>query len=287
MTRLQAKQLNIKSTTIADTCKDDKDEIDSGANDPMKLSNLLIDFDMDRIKQAQTNDVIIQEKIEKMKNGMHKSDMTVVDDVLYKLVIRNGAKEKIRLPWIPHAMIQELLRAFHDHPMSGHFGVRRTWYKIKQHYYWPKMFETVQSYVRSCEKCTKFNIKRNKSPGFLQPIPPPEGAFDVVHMDFWGPSPVETAQGNRYVLVFTDNLSKYVLAETCPTNTVKTAAQVLLEKIIMPHGNIKYLMSDQGSHFNNDLIRALTSLLGIKQSFSIPYHPPIKRSSGKIQCHLL
>ncbi|CAF0799067.1 unnamed protein product [Didymodactylos carnosus] len=98
MTRLQAKQLNIKSTTIADTRKDDKEEIDSEVNDPMKLSNLLINFDMDRIKQAQTTDVIIQEKIEKMKNGMHKSDMTVVDDVFYKLVIRNGAKKKIKLP---------------------------------------------------------------------------------------------------------------------------------------------------------------------------------------------
>ncbi|CAF4557818.1 unnamed protein product, partial [Didymodactylos carnosus] len=122
-------------------------------------------------------------------------------------------------------------------------------------------FDTVQDYVRSCEKCAKFNVKRTKSPGFLQPVPPPEGVFEVLHMGFWGPTPVPSVQGNRYVLVFTDSLSKFVFAKALPTNTAKVAAETLTENVIIPHGTIKCLASDQVSHFNNELLRTITTLI--------------------------
>ncbi|CAF1170910.1 unnamed protein product [Didymodactylos carnosus] len=239
----------------------------------------LMDVRLAKIKEQQQNDKLIQEKIKQVNKNSAIPDLTIVDGILYKLVNRGGITKR-KLPFIPTSTVQQILSLNHDHPLSGHFGTRRTFNKIKDEYYWPQMFDTVQDYVRSCEKCAKFNVKRTKSPGFLQPVPPPEGVFEVLHMDFWGPTPVPSVQENRYVLVFTDSLSKFVFAKALPTNTAKVAAETLMENVIIPHGTIKCLASDQGSHFNNELLRTITTLIGVKQSFSIPHHP---QSNGQVE----
>ena len=40
-------------------------------------------------------------------------------------------------------MINDLLQAYHSDPLSGHFGVLRTYLKIKNKYWWPKMKESI------------------------------------------------------------------------------------------------------------------------------------------------
>ncbi|CAF4128773.1 unnamed protein product, partial [Didymodactylos carnosus] len=60
-------------------------------------------------------------------------------------------------------MIPKVMAAYHDHPTSGHFGIRRTWHKLKDRYFWPNMMSTIENYIKSCEKCAKFNIRRTKA----------------------------------------------------------------------------------------------------------------------------
>ena len=47
----------------------------------------------------------------------------------------------------------QILRYFHDHPLSGHFGQNRTLDSIRRQYVWPKMREFVKDYVSSCTIC--------------------------------------------------------------------------------------------------------------------------------------
>ncbi|CAF5154938.1 unnamed protein product, partial [Rotaria sp. Silwood1] len=110
------------------------------------------------------------------------------------------------------------MTTYHDHPLSGHFGTGRTWSMLRNTYYWPRMKDTVTSYIKSCDKCSQFNVNRRKPPGFLQPIKPPNEVFQVLGMDWWGPT-TTSLSGNRYVLVITDRLSGYVFAKASPTNT--------------------------------------------------------------------
>ncbi|CAF1157465.1 unnamed protein product [Didymodactylos carnosus] len=112
------------------------------------------------------------------------------------------------------------MAAYHDHPTSGHFGIRRTSHKLKDRYVWPNMMSTIENYIKSCEKCAKFNIRRTKAPSKLHPITPPEGIFETIGMDFEGPTPYPSAEGNRYVLVVTDYLSKDVIAKAMPNNSI-------------------------------------------------------------------
>ncbi|CAF5154154.1 unnamed protein product, partial [Rotaria sp. Silwood1] len=122
------------------------------------------------------------------------------------------------------------------------------------------MKETIISYIQSCDKCSKFNVNRRKPPGLLQPIQPPNDVFQILGMDWWGPT-TASLDGNRYVLVITDRLSGYVFAKASPTNTAQDTARILMEEIILVHGPPDMLITDQGTHFNNELMNAISNLV--------------------------
>ncbi|CAF4653284.1 unnamed protein product, partial [Rotaria sp. Silwood2] len=178
----------------------------------------------------------------------------------------------IKLVYAPSKLIPEIMTAYHDHPLSGHFGTGRTWSMLRNTYYWPRMKDTVTSYIKSCDKCSQFNVDRHKPPGLLQPIQPPNEVFQVLGMDWWGPT-TTSLSGNRYVLVITDRLSGYVFAKASPTNTAQDTARILMEDIILVHGSPDTIITDQGTHFKNELLQAISNLVGCKQIFSTPYHP--------------
>ncbi|CAF2059097.1 unnamed protein product [Rotaria magnacalcarata] len=134
------------------------------------------------------------------------------------------------------------------------------------------MKETITSYIKSCDKCSQFNVDRHKPPGFLQPIQLPNKVFQVLGMDWWGPT-TNSLSGNRYVLVITDRLSGYVVAKASPTNTAQDTARILMEEIILVHGSPDAIITDQGTHFKNELLQAISNLVGCKHIFSTPYHP--------------
>ncbi|CAF2756852.1 unnamed protein product [Rotaria sp. Silwood2] len=134
------------------------------------------------------------------------------------------------------------------------------------------MKAVIISYIKSCTECSKYNVDRHKPPGFLQPIEPPADVFQILGMDWWGP--VQTLiDGNRYILVITDRLSGYVFATASPTNTAQDTARILFEEVILTHGPPDIVITDQGTHFNNELLQAVINLIGSKHIFSTPYHP--------------
>ncbi|CAF1169061.1 unnamed protein product [Didymodactylos carnosus] len=215
-------------------------------------------------------DTDIIEIFNMVKQNPSKSSFTIKDVVLFKLLPRG--KTKLRVPYIPQTLIKDILFTHHDHPLAGHFGVERTWRNIKNKYYWPNMNDSIENYIRSCSKCSKFNIQRRKAPGLLQPIDLPSEVFQVLGLDWWGPAPVSSDE-YKYVLVITDRLSGYVIAKASSNNTAQTTAQILMENVILVHGAPDKIITDQGQHFNNELIAAMSALIGSKHVFSTPYHP--------------
>ncbi|CAF4445963.1 unnamed protein product [Didymodactylos carnosus] len=177
-------------------------------------------------------------------------------------------------------MIPKVMAAYHDHPTSGHFGIRRTWHKLKDRYFWPNMMSTIENYIKSCEKCAKFNIRRTKPPSKLYPITPSKGIFETIGMEFWGSTSHPSAEGNRYVLVVTDYLSKYVIAKAMPNNTATTIAQFIVEDVILKYGVPRKLITDQESHFKNELMGSITRLCGCKHVFATTYHP---QTNGQVE----
>ncbi|CAM4776013.1 unnamed protein product [Rotaria magnacalcarata] len=230
------------------------------------MATPLHDFSLSRIRSEHAQDVIIQQ----IRNNRRYELFIINHGILYKLAYRNDAT--IKLVYAPSKLIPEIMAAYHDHPLSGHFGTGRTWSMLRNTCYWPRMKETITSYIKSCDKCSQFNVDRHKPPGFLQPIQPPNEVFQVLGMDWWGPT-TNSLSGNRYVLVITDRLSGYVVAKASPTNTAQDTARILMEEIILVHGSPDTIITDQGTHFKNELLRAISNLVGCKHICSTPYHP--------------
>ena len=240
---------------------------------PINLPNLnalsVSPLDPDRIRAEQQSDAAIQHLIAQLDQFY-----LFQDGILFR-----RSKKYSLVPVLPSSLIREVLHAFHDHISAAHFGRNRTYSKIAKRCFWPNMHRDIQTYVRSCDLCTRHNIPRQKLPGHLQSISPPRGVFDLVGLDFWGPTKEPSTNLNRYVLVLTDYMPKFIVARATPLNNAQTVAEFLLETAStfgVPH----QLLTDQGSHFNNELINRMSLLMGRKHTLSTAYHP---QTNGQVE----
>ena len=96
--------------------------------------------------------------------------------------------------------------------------------------------------------------------------------YQLIAIDYSGPFPA-TPQGNKYVLTITDYFTKWVIAIPLPNKTAKTTAEALYEHYICIRGVPSKILSDQGPHFNNQLITAFTHILGCHHIKSTSYSP--------------
>ncbi|CAF2908943.1 unnamed protein product [Rotaria sp. Silwood2] len=246
---------------------------------PLLKSTSILDLTLEKIKVEQDNDTDIQLIISRIHAQKKMNNYVLYNSVLFRLITKKNDGTKSKVPYLPVSMLNTLLEAFHDHPLSGHFGVQRTLHKIRTRFWWPNMRKSIEHYISSCQQCKKFNIIRSKTPGHLKSFDPPTEVFQVLHMDFWGP--VRTSsQGNRYVLVLTDNLSKYVIAKAMSNNTAKATAEFLMNEFIMIHGAPERLITDNGVHFNNTLMKTITAMMNTIHAFSASYHP---QTNGQVE----
>ena len=63
-------------------------------------------------------------------------------------------KNKVVVPHIQE-LHKKILGEFHDSKPTGNSGVLRTYKRLAQQLYWPKMYQDVQGYVAACEVCQK------------------------------------------------------------------------------------------------------------------------------------
>jgi transposase InsO family protein len=263
-----------KSVVPQVSCTNDN-ELISTAGDHNQVENpMTFDFSLTRISTEQERDQeIMYIKQQMAGNDTSDSNYVIENDVVYKLIKHPHTVHETKVIFIPLSMREEVIRSYHDHPTAGHFGLNRTWLKLRKTCYWPGMKRSIHNYIRSCEKCAKFNIRRTKAPGHLCPIEYPEGPLELLGMDFWGPTPHYSSNGNKYVLVITDYYTKYVVAHALPDNTAITTAKCFVEQFIFKYGVPKRLITDQGVHFNNELMKNVTMLLGTHHIKSTAYHP--------------
>uniref|UniRef100_A0A6N2NBX1 Reverse transcriptase n=1 Tax=Salix viminalis TaxID=40686 RepID=A0A6N2NBX1_SALVM len=125
-------------------------------------------------------------------------------------------------------------------------------------------------FCKSCEKCQKMGnlSRRNEMP--QNPILYCE-IFDVWGMDFMGPFP--GSFGFVYILLAVDYVSKWVEAKATYTNDSKVIVGFLKSNIFSRFGIPRAIISDQGTHFCNRTVEALTRKYGVHHRVATTYHP--------------
>jgi len=112
-----------------------------------------------------------------------------------------------------------------------HRGMNKTFREIRKTYKWPNMKRDIEKYVRRCKSC---QLNKNSSPRCKAPMKITTIArqpFERCALDIVGPTGV-TNKGNRYILIFQDNLTKFMAAIPIPTQDAETVAREFVQNIV-------------------------------------------------------
>ncbi len=173
---------------------------------------------------------------------------------------------------VPTQSRSHVLMLAHDHSFSGHLGIKKTYYRILRHFFWPGLRSDVVKYCRSCHICQIVG-KPNQSisPAPLCPIPVVGEPFERVILDCVGPLP-RTKSGHKCIL--TMMCSNTCFPEAVPLRTIKTKGVLqALTKFFSTFGLPKVVQTDQGTNFMSRLFKQVLSQLNIKHEVSSAYHP--------------
>ncbi|GFV51541.1 hypothetical protein TNCV_3260811 [Trichonephila clavipes] len=72
--------------------------------------------------------------------------------------------------YIPRSLREAIMQEFHDLPLAGHLGKRKTCLKLRDTCYFPYMRKYIFERVSICDRCQKFNYKNALPAGRLIPI---------------------------------------------------------------------------------------------------------------------
>ncbi|CAF1475073.1 unnamed protein product, partial [Rotaria sordida] len=158
-------------------------------------------FTIECVKEEQAKDQKLQQIIQELKDKKIINYYIFQDGLLYKL-----------LPMSPNS--KKKIKTYHTDPLSGHFGVKRTYLKLKNKFWWPNYF------------------------------------------------------------------TRWITAIALPNCSAQITAQTIFNDYICRYGVPKSILSDQGTHFNNQLMDAMAKLVGYTHIFSTVYHP---QSNGMVE----
>ena len=173
--------------------------------------------------------------------------------------------------WIPSSATRLRTRiVVIAHTLSGHGSVDVTLAKIRQVYDAPGIRPLVQRFVKLCLHCDSGPrmIRRQ-----LGEIPHGQARCAVLHADY-------LSMFDGYLLVLRDDLTSKVdlfYTKTADADTMAMALVSWRARYHLPRDAV--IVTDQGSHFANGLLAALSRELKFSQHFSVAYSPWANGSS--------
>ena len=183
---------------------------------------------------------------------------------------REDSQIKIR-PVIPPSRRQLVMTEFHNSATSAHLGFKKTYARIRQKFWWPKMWQEVELHCKNCDICSRARPTNNRPTGELKASH--IGAPNLrIATDFIGPLP-ETTSKNRYILTFIDCFTGWPEAIATPDCTAETFTKHFIDLYICRHNPPREILSDNGPAFAAAFTKELIEKAGTKQLFTPTYHP--------------
>ena len=163
-----------------------------------------------------------------------------------------------------------LIQSVHDSSVYGHPGRDATASILARDFYWPLQSRHVRQFLRNCDHCGRNKVWREHKHGLLRPLPVPDRFFQEISMDFMTDLP--DSQGNRYLWVIKDRLSKWVALEAMPTMKAEDCARKFMECWGKYHGMPRAITSDRGTNWTSTFWKEFCRLFGVTQRLSSAYY---------------
>jgi hypothetical protein len=219
----------------------------------------------EKVKVAQQKDLELEKQIR--ENPRYQ----VIEGIIYwNHNKESNGKEEWKLV-IPKELRRSLMEENHDSLMGSHLGLKRTYARMTQDYYWPGMYKDVRAWILDCDHCTTKKSFPDKKMGLMKSIST-NRPFQIVGTDILGPLPASNS-GNRYILTFTDHFTKWVEGYAIPEASAKQIAQHFVKEIVFRHGCPERLLSDRGPAFIGELMTEITHELEIHALKTSAFHP--------------
>ena len=176
---------------------------------------------------------------------------------------------------IPKAWRYTILVGTHD--KMGHQGNNRTYSLIKQQYYWKGMAKDVKDYIQRCPACQQEKARVQSYPLHMTEIP--DRPFDKIAMDL-ATDFTKSNKGNKHILTIIDLLTGWPEVIPISNKSANTITKAFIRHYLPRHLCPRFILSDNGMEFKNQIFDKVTKDLGIERIFSAPYHP---QSNGKLE----
>ena len=241
--------------------------------------------DMDTWKKAQRtdpswgpmikfleDDELPQDEKQARWISVRSDEFTILNGLLVKvkLTTKDGASDSDTVLVVPRTMSGRVMNRFHDDKAEGgHLGFTRSYAKIKEAYWWPRMYHDIKGWITSCVRCQSIG-KTGTQKATIGGHVVGENPFDCIAMDLLAMP--ESWAGNKYVLVVMDYATRYAIAAPVKDKTAKTVAAALLQHVLLIHGPARRLLSDNGKEFKNVVVAELCRLTNMARVFTSPYH---------------
>ncbi|CAL1380625.1 unnamed protein product [Linum trigynum] len=218
----------------------------------------------ERIEEGLSHDPFAKTVVEYIKQGKTRRFW-----MKGGLIVTKG--ERVFVPrW--DNLQREIMKECHDSKWAGHPGIERTQALIEEAYYWPRMKDDVELYVKTCLVCQQDKMEQRSPAGLLEPLPTPQRPWESVSMDFIIGLP--KVEGCGSIMVVVDRFSKYGVFIAGPKDmTAEDAARLFFKHVVKYWGIPVSIVSDRDGRFTGKFWRELFKMMGSDLNFSTSFHP--------------
>ena len=206
----------------------------------------------------------------------HLNLITETEGVLCKKWIKHNKETKeieIQrfLVLVPESLKVTVLDQHHSSLLAMHPGIDNTCELIRQRYYWPRMREEVELYVKSCITCGGCKQPHHYLKAPLRHVITYE-PMDTIAIDHIVPTKEgATKRGYRLILSITDVFSGYVLALPCKTKRSEETIRLILHKWCLRFGYPSEILADNDTSFSSEFFNEVCSYFKTKVTHGVPY----------------
>ena len=213
----------------------------------------------------------ISKHLSNEKAQKYKADLfSHIKGLLYKCFMHSN--QKFLALVTPKAWKYTVLMEAHE--KLGHQGATCTYCLIKYQYYWKGMKNSIRKYIANCTLCLREKAKVQSYP--LQMTEIPEQTFDKIAIDLVTECETFTS-GNKHILTIINHLTGWPEAFPILDKSADTIVSTFINHYLPVHMCPRYILSDNGTEFKNQLMDQVLQQLGIDCIFSAPYHPQSNR----------
>ena len=245
---------------VTDSESEDDGDIEEPVISSAAVSSEGNDIDIDTISSSslnreaiaalQSKDPDLIEQARKLKKDVH---FTVPENMAY--ILEDNVKRVI----LPEPLRFTVFNAAHN---QIHQGKEKSIEAIARTYWWPKLRDDIDLWVRYCLTCQQSKVVRHNRPniGFF---PNNTQRFQFLHMDLLGPLPHDSLT-NKYVLVIKDRATSFSVTAPIPNKKQMTVRDAFMQHWVGHYGVPQIVVSDNGGEFKNDELNLMFQQLGIQ-----------------------